>query len=176
MVIEIGFGMGKATWEIALNRPDTNFLGIEVHRNGVGKLMAELNQRDICNVRIINDDALKVLKESVPNGSVEGFHIFFPDPWPKKRHHKRRLIQHSNIDTLVKKLKPEGYIYAVTDWEEYAHQMLQTLEDTPGLKNEFDSFAEPISWRPETRFEEKGLEKGHSINEVFFINYPEGCR
>ena len=169
VTIEIGFGMGKATAIIAADNPDKNYLGLEVHRPGVGKLLGEIRRRNLENIYIVEYDALEVLEKMIPDGSVSGFHIFFPDPWPKKKHHKRRLVQRPNTDLITKKLVPGGYLYMATDWEPYAEFALEQLEQTPGLKNKYQGFAPHQEWRPETRFEEKGLDKNHVIRELFFL-------
>lgn len=168
LVIEIGFGMGKATWMIAKDNPDINYLGIEVHRPGVGRLLWEMREHEIDNIRIIEHDAVEVLETMLPKGSVSAFHIFFPDPWPKKKHHKRRLVRRPFTDLLASRLTPGGYLYFVTDWAEYGDEALVELSATTGLKNRFESFAPPQSWRPETKFERKGLERAHSIRELLF--------
>lgn len=173
VTIEIGFGMGKATAIIAADNPDKNYLGLEVHRPGVGKLLGEIRRRNLENIYIVEYDALEVLEKMIPNGSVNGFHIFFPDPWPKKKHHKRRLVQRPNTDLITKKLVPGGYLYMATDWEPYAEFALEQLEQTPGLKNKYQGFAPHQEWRPETRFEEKGLDKNHVIRELFFLRQED---
>lgn len=167
LIIEIGFGMGVATHLIARDRPQYNYLGIEVFLSGFTKLLDKIGKEGLSNVRVMRFDAVAVLSEMVGDGTVAGFHIFFPDPWPKKRQHKRRLIQHGFAALLAQKLAPGGYIYAVTDWEEYAHQMVEVFDSVDGLFNPHGGFAPPVSWRPETRFEQKGREKEHSINEVW---------
>lgn len=173
VTVEIGFGMGKATAIIAAENPDKNYLGLEVHRPGVGKLLGEIRRRNLENIYIVEYDALEVLEKMIPNGSVNGFHIFFPDPWPKKKHHKRRLVQRPNTDLITKKLVPGGYLYMATDWEPYAEFALEQLEQTPGLKNKYQGFAPHQEWRPETRFEEKGLDKNHVIRELFFLRQED---
>lgn len=172
VTIEIGFGMGKATAIIAAENPDRNYLGLEVHRAGVGRLLGEIEKRGLSNLRIIEYDALEVLEYMVPDNSVAAFHIFFPDPWPKKRHHKRRLVQRPRTDLLAKKLAPEGYIYMATDWEPYGSEALLELAATAGLENLYDGFAPHMSWRPETRFEAKGLEANREICELMFRKKP----
>ena len=127
IVVEIGFGMGAATAEIAEQNPNINYIGIEVHKPGVGRLLGEIRKRDLKNLYIIEYDAIEVLEKMFVDGSVNGFHIFFPDPWPKKRHHKRRIVQRPRTDLFAKKLAPEGYIYMVTDWYEYAEFALEEL-------------------------------------------------
>ena len=169
VTVEIGFGMGKATAIIAADNPDKNYLGLEVHRPGVGKLLGEIRRRNLENIYIVEYDALEVLEKMIPDGSISGFHIFFPDPWPKKKHHKRRLVQRPNTDLITKKLVPGGYLYMATDWEPYAEFALEQLKQTPGLKNKYQGFAPHQEWRPETRFEEKGLDKNHVIRELFFL-------
>lgn len=169
LIIEIGFGMGDATSRIAQQFQDHNFIGIEVFTPGVGKLLGEIDEKKLENMRIIQHDAVDVLNHMIQDGSVSGFHIFFPDPWPKKKHHKRRLIQSPFVRLLTQKLKPAGYIYAVTDWEDYAQQMLEVLSGEQGLSNRYDGFADPVSWRPGTKFEQKGLNKDHRIRELWFV-------
>ncbi|MDR2537221.1 MAG: tRNA (guanosine(46)-N7)-methyltransferase TrmB [Treponema sp.] len=168
LIIEIGFGMGIATAMIAEANPGVNYLGIEVHRPGIGKLLWEIERRNLSNVRIIEHDAVETLERMIPAASVAGFHIFFPDPWPKKRHHKRRLITRPFTDLLASRLVPGGYLYMVTDWAEYGDWALAELSATQGLLNAYDGFALPQSWRPETRFERKGIEKQHIVRELYF--------
>ena len=167
LIIEIGFGMGVATHLIARDRPEYNYLGIEVFLSGFTKLLDKIGKEGLTNVRLMRFDAVAVLSEMVGDSTVAGFHIFFPDPWPKKRQHKRRLIQHEFATLLAQKLVPGGYIYAVTDWQEYADQMVEVFDSVEGLSNPHGTFAPPVSWRPETRFEQKGREKEHAINEVW---------
>jgi tRNA (guanine-N7-)-methyltransferase len=168
VTVEIGFGMGKATAVIAGENPDKNYIGLEIHKPGIGRLLWEIEQRALSNVRIIEHDATEVFQNMIPNNSLEGAHIFFPDPWPKKRHHKRRLIQKPFTDCITSKLMPGGYIYMVSDWLDYANWALSALTSTEGLVNEYDGFALPQSWRPLTSFEKKGLDKNHEIKELFF--------
>jgi tRNA (guanine-N7-)-methyltransferase len=168
VVLEIGFGMGHATTEIAEAHPDTNYLGVEVHTPGVAALMDRIEERGLNNLRIIQHDAVEVLKYMIPDGSLSGVHIFFPDPWPKKRHFKRRLIQSEFLQLLAPKIEDGGYVYLATDWEDYAQWMLEHLEAFPGLKNRYDGYAEPQPWRPRTAFEQKGIDKNHPIRELLF--------
>lgn len=168
VVIEIGFGMGDSTARIAAANPDINYLGIEVFLYGFSKLMLSIENKGLKNVKIMRFDAVQVLEYMIENDSVSGFHIFFPDPWPKKRHHKKRLIQSAFTSLLTSKLKKGGYIYCVTDWEDYAQQMLEVLTSTEGLHNVYKDFAEPVEWRPETNFERKGIEQEHIIRELWF--------
>lgn len=168
VVIEIGFGMGKATAIIAEQNPDKNYIGIEVHTPGVGRLLGEIKKRELNNLYIIQHDALDVLENMIPDESVSAFHIFFPDPWPKKKHHKRRLVQRPRTDLFSKKLTTGGYLCMATDWEPYAEFALEHLNDTPQLKNKYKGFAARQEWRPETRFEEKGLNANRIIRELVF--------
>ena len=168
IVVEIGFGMGDATVKIAQAHPEINYLGIEVHRPGVGKILSEIKKRELKNLFVIEYDALDVLECMIGDNSVNGFHIFFPDPWPKKRHHKRRLVQRPKTDLLSQKLAPDGYIYFVTDIIDYAEFALEQLTDTPHLKNKYQGFAEPQEWRVSTKFERKGIAADRQITELFF--------
>ena len=169
LIIEIGFGMGLATAEIAEALPNLNFLGMEVHTPGVGKLLSEIEKRALKNVRILHHDAVEFLESCVEPNTVSGFHIFFPDPWPKKRHHKRRLIQRPLTDILASRLAPGGYVYVVTDWEDYALRAREALEATPGLRNTTpDAWAERAPWRPVTKFEKRALSEGRAIRELRF--------
>ena len=169
IIIEIGFGMGDVTAKLAQQNPNINYIGIEVHKPGVGKLLSEIKKRDLKNLYIIEHDALEVLEQMIGDNSVNGFHIFFPDPWPKKRHHKRRLLQRPRTNLLAQKLAPEGYLYFVTDWFEYAEFALEELNQTENLENKYDGFAEPQEWRGQTKFERKGLNADRSITEIFFV-------
>lgn len=169
-VVEIGFGMGVATAEIAAALPATNFLGIEVHTPGVGKLLSEIEKLSLRNLRILHHDAVEFLEDCVRPGSVSGFHVFFPDPWPKKRHHKRRLIQRPLTDLLASRLAPGGYLYFVTDWEDYALWARDALDSTPGLTNRFPGgWADRAPWRPVTKFERRALTEGREIRELWYV-------
>jgi tRNA (guanine-N7-)-methyltransferase len=168
LTIEIGFGMGIATALIAEANPDKNYLGLEVHRPGIGRLLWEIEQRKISNIRIIEHDAVEVLEKMIADESVDAFHIFFPDPWPKKRHHKRRLVKRPFTDLLAQKLAPGGYIYFVTDWVEYGDWALEELSSTLGIENAYAGFAPHQDWRPETKFEAKGIAKQHEVRELMF--------
>lgn len=168
VIFEIGFGMGDVTASIATDNPDKNYIGIEVFLYGFSKLLSRAVNMNLKNLKIMRFDAVQVLENMVKDNSVDGFHIFFPDPWQKERHHKRRLIQPPFADLLASKLKPNGYIYCVTDWQDYANQILDVFSHTNGLKNCYEGFAPSQSWRPTTNFERKGLEKSHTINEILF--------
>ena len=168
VIIEIGFGMGSATAQIAEDNPDKNYLGIEVFKAGVGKLLGEIEEKKLNNLRIIEHDAIEVLENMINDECIDGFHIFFPDPWQKKRNHKRRLVRRPRTDLLSRKLKKGSYIYMVTDWENYAEDAFEQLSKTPNLKSKYEKFAPSQSWRPTTKFEKKGLKKEHIINELIF--------
>lgn len=169
VTIEIGFGMGKATAIIAEENPEKNYLGLEVHTPGVGKLLGEIETKQLKNLYIIEHDAMEVLETMIPDNSVAAFHIFFPDPWPKKKHHKRRLVQRPRTDLLASKLAPGGYLYMATDWEPYAEFALEQLTATPGLKNAYEGYAPHQEWRPETKFEHKGVQAERVIKELYFL-------
>ncbi len=169
VIMEIGFGMGQATAQIAQDNPGMNYIGSEVHVPGVGRLLSDIKKRQLKNLYIIEYDALEILRTMIPDDSIAGFHVFFADPWPKKKHHKRRLMQRPNTDLLVSKLSPGGYIYFATDWEEYAVSALEELESTPGLHNKYEKFAPHQQWRPRTKFEQKGIDAGREIFELYFV-------
>jgi tRNA (guanine-N7-)-methyltransferase len=168
VVLEIGFGMGHTTAEIAAARPDTDFVGIEVYTPGVGSLLRTLEARGLPNVRVIQRDAVEVLRDRIAPASLSGVHVYFPDPWPKKRHHKRRLIQPPFVAALVDRIAPGGYLHCATDWEPYAAQMLEVLSAEPRLANTADGFAPRPDWRPLTKFEQRGLRLGHGVRDLIF--------
>ncbi len=168
VTIEIGFGMGKATAIIAQENPQKNYLGLEVHTPGVGRLLRAIETQNLQNLRIIEFDAVEVLTNMIPDSSIAAFHIFFPDPWPKKKHHKRRLVQRPLTNLLAKKLVSGGYLYMATDWQPYAEFALEELTATKNLVNAYDGFAPHQAWRPETRFEEKGKDAKRAIHELYF--------
>ena len=175
VTIEIGFGMGYATAEIAAANPGKNYLGIEVFKPGIGKLLWEIQQRNLSNIRIMEHDAAEVIEKMIPPASAAAFHLFFPDPWPKKRHHKRRLIQKPFAQLLASRLEEKGYIYMVSDWENYAEQALEIFYEIPELFNPHGrSFSPALSWRPKTKFEKKGMEKKHLIREIYYIKNAVG--
>lgn len=167
-VLEIGFGMGETTEKIALARPEDNFLGVEVFNSGVGSMLKRIEASQLQNVRIIQHDAVEVVRDMISPDSLAGVHIYFPDPWPKKRHHKRRLVQPPFVQLLASRLQPGGYIHCATDWEHYAHQMLEVLGAESLLKNTCDGFAPRPSFRPLTKFENRGLKLGHGVWDVIF--------
>lgn len=168
LIVEIGFGMGDATLDFAREHPDTAVLGFEVHRPGIGKLLGGLEREKLDNVRVIPEDAMELLPSMLAGVDADGIHVFFPDPWPKKRHHKRRLIRPSFTPAIREALVIGGYLYAVTDWENYAEQMLEVLTATAGLRNRYDRFAPRQPWRPTTAFERKAVAAGRRIHELLF--------
>jgi len=167
VVLEIGFGMGHATAKIAQSNPEVLYYAIEVHTPGVGALLARIQESRLDNIRIIQHDALEVLDAMISHQLLDGVHLFFPDPWPKKKHHKRRILQLGLIERILPTLKVGGYFYAVTDWEEYGLEMLDQVHRTTGLVNPYKGFADPQPWRPKTAFEHKGFAKNHKMYEVF---------
>jgi tRNA (guanine-N7-)-methyltransferase len=166
VVAEIGFGMGETTARIAEEHPEVDYLAMEVHSPGVGSLLRQLEDRGLGNVRIVAHDAVEVLGEMIPAGSLDGLHVFFPDPWPKKRHHKRRLLQPEFVALAASRLKRGGYFHVATDWEEYAQHVLQVLAATPGLVNTAEAYAPRPATRPETKFERRGLKLGHGVWDI----------
>ena len=172
LIMEIGFGMGGATAHIAQVRPDDNFLCCEVHEPGVGALLKLCGEQDIGNIRIFQHDAVEVLDHMLPEQSLDGVHIFFPDPWHKARHHKRRLIQPPFVNRLARHLKPGGYLHLATDWQPYAEQMLDVLSAEPLLANTApaggDGYAPKPDYRPLTKFENRGLKLGHGVWDLVF--------
>lgn len=169
-VVEIGFGMGASLLTMAQARPDLNFLGIEVHLAGIGSLVADLHDAGVTNVRVAPYDAVEVFNICIEDKSLAGVQVFFPDPWPKLRHHKRRLIQTEFINLLVKKLKPDGFIHCATDWENYAEHMLDVLSAHPNLRNQnaAGGFSPRPDMRPLTKFEERGTRLGHGVWDLIF--------
>ena len=167
-ILEIGYGMGETTVAIAKAHPENDYLGIEVHTPGVGSLLRQIEEAGLCNVRIIQHDAVEVVRNAIPPSSLAGVHIFFPDPWPKTRHHKRRLIQPQFVSLLCERMKPGAYLHATTDWEEYAQQILDVLSAEPRLANTTDRFALRPKSRPLTKFEQRGLKLGHPVLDMVF--------
>jgi tRNA (guanine-N7-)-methyltransferase len=167
-VVEIGFGMGVTTAEIARARPDTQFIGIEVHPPGVGNVLKLIEAEKIENLRIIQHDAVEVLTTMIAENALDGVHIYFPDPWPKLRHHKRRLIQPNFVALLASRLRPGGYVHLATDWQPYAEVMLEVLSAEPALRNTAQGFAPKPDWRPLTKFENRGIKLGHGVWDLMF--------
>ncbi|MCC7226671.1 MAG: tRNA (guanosine(46)-N7)-methyltransferase TrmB [Burkholderiaceae bacterium] len=168
VILEIGFGMGETSEQIALARPQDNFLGVEVFEAGVGALLKRIEASSLNNIRIIQHDAVEVLRHMIAPESLAGVHIYFPDPWPKKRHHKRRLIQPPLINLLASRMAPGAYLHCATDWEHYALQMLEVLSAEPTLVNTSDGFAPRPDYRPLTKFEQRGLRLGHGVWDLIF--------
>jgi tRNA (guanine-N7-)-methyltransferase len=171
VVLEIGFGMGLTTAEIALNNPTLNYLGVEVYAAGVGSLMKLIGDTELKNVRAIQHDVFDVIRDMIPEGSLSGVHIFFPDPWPKLRHHKRRLIQTEFINLLRPALRPRGYIHCATDWQPYADHMLEVFKANSGYINastEESGFSPRPAHRPLTKFEARGIKLGHGVRDLIF--------
>jgi tRNA (guanine-N7-)-methyltransferase len=167
-ILEIGFGMGDTTAHIARQMPDKNFIGVEVHTPGVGSLLKQIGEQGITNLRLIQHDAFEVLNHMIADGSLDGVHIYFPDPWHKARHNKRRLIQPAFVKLLCQKLSTGGYIHLATDWEDYAVQMLEVLGAEPMLANTAEGYAPQPAYRPLTKFENRGLKLGHGVWDLVF--------
>jgi len=171
LILEIGFGMGDATAHIASVRPEDDFLCCEVHEPGVGALLKHMGERGIVNIRILQHDAVEVMEHMLSAESLDGVHVFFPDPWHKLRHNKRRLIQTAFVNELVKRLKPGGYIHCATDWQPYAEHILKVLQAEPALVNaspRADGYSEQPAYRPLTKFENRGLKLGHGVWDLVF--------
>lgn len=168
-ILEIGFGMGDSTAAIAHAHPDKDYLAIEVHTPGVGSLLNQIEALDLTNLRIIQHDAVEVLHHMLPTACLDGIHIFFPDPWPKARHHKRRLIQPALVAHLCEHLKSGGYIHTATDWEDYAEQILTVFSNEPQLTNSATDYAPRPDYRPLTKFEQRGLKLGHGVWDLIFL-------
>jgi tRNA (guanine-N7-)-methyltransferase len=166
IVMEVGYGMGEATWQIAKANPGINYLGVEVHMPGVGKLMARLDEYELTNVRLIERDVFEVLYYMVKGSSLDAVHLFFPDPWPKKRHFKRRIVNERFLADVAAKLKPGGYLHIATDWAPYAEWIKEVFSQTQlftgGVTGRPD-------WRPLTRFEGQGISKDHAVNDFRFL-------
>lgn len=167
-ILEIGTGMGETTANIADARRDNDYLGVEVHVPGIGALCKQIAERQLSNLRICAHDAVEVVRDMLPEGSLDGVHVFFPDPWHKARHNKRRLIQPPFVKLLASRLKPGGYFHCATDWEEYAHQMMEVLSGEPTLTNSSEGFAPRPDYRPLTKFENRGLRLGHGVWDLVF--------
>ncbi len=167
--LEIGFGMGETTARIAADHPQNDYLGIEVHTPGVGGLLRLIDAQRLSNIRIIQHDAVDVVAHMIPPASLSGIHVFFPDPWPKKRHHKRRLLQPAFVHLLASRLQPGGSLHVATDWEAYALQILEVLSGEALLVNSVEGFAPRPDYRPLTKFESRGLKLGHQVRDIVFL-------
>jgi tRNA (guanine-N7-)-methyltransferase len=178
VVLEIGFGMGDATAKIAQTLDHIDFIGCEVHEPGVGALLKQIDEKQLTNIRIVQHDAVEVLDQMIAPASLAGVHLFFPDPWHKKRHNKRRLIQPAFVATLIRHIAPGGYLHCATDWEPYAQQMLEVLTAEPGLENTAEGYAQTPAYRPLTKFENRGLKLGHGVWDLVFrrrLPPPQGA-
>ena len=169
VVVEIGSGMGETTAEIARAHPETDYLAVEVHTPGIGSLLRKVGERALTNIRVVQHDAVDVFRTMIPEASLHGIHIFFPDPWPKKRHHKRRLLQPEFAHLLASRLARGGYLHMATDWPDYADHVLAVLAATRGLRNTCRDFAPRPASRPQTKFERRGLDLGHPVRDLLFV-------
>lgn len=172
LIVEIGFGAGDSLAKMAAANPDHDYIGIEVHKPGVGHLMLLLDQQGLTNVRIYCHDAIDIIEHKMADNSLAGVHLFFPDPWPKKKHHKRRIVRPGFVELLARKLQPGGYFHAATDWENYAENMLEVLSAGADLSNTSvtGDYCERPEYRPLTRFEQRGLRLGHGVWDLIFIH------
>ena len=176
VTLEVGFGNGDSLLEMAIQNPNLNFLGIEVYEAGVGRLINEASKNKLTNLKIIKEDAVEVLNNNIPDDSISHFQLFFPDPWHKKRHHKRRIVQTSFLDLLTKKLKNNGIVHIATDWENYAEHIMETLESHSHFKNCAGDhiYSERPEQRPLTKFENRGQKLGHGVWDIIFTNLKGG--
>jgi tRNA (guanine-N7-)-methyltransferase len=170
VIVEIGFGNGKSTWRMAQNEPDTNFIGVEVHEPGVGQLLMALDKHNIENVRIANADAVQFLKQRIAPDSLAGVRIYFPDPWPKKRHHKRRIIQPEFVELLAGCIQSGGTLHLATDWQPYADHMLEVMAGNSQFTNlsADGDYCDRPDWRPHTKYEKRGENLGHEVRDLLF--------
>ena len=168
-IIEIGFGMGHTTAEIAETLSHSNFIAIDVHSPGVGNLLNVIKEKKLTNLKIIQHDAVEVLEKMVLDESIDAVHIFFPDPWHKKRHNKRRLIQQSFLELISRKLKKEGYIHIATDWEDYANWIIEIFKKNTMYKTKDSDFSKKPSYRPKTKYENRGVNLGHQVWDMVFV-------
>ncbi|MGV1037587.1 MAG: tRNA (guanosine(46)-N7)-methyltransferase TrmB [Candidatus Nanopelagicales bacterium] len=174
VVLELGSGMGEAVTAMAIAEPDVGIFAVDVHAPGIATLVRACEQEGIGNVRVALGDGLEVMRMMLPSGSLRGIRAFFPDPWPKARHQKRRLIRQDVVSLFVDRLESGGFIHVATDWLGYADQMLNVLSDEPALHNEYDGFAPRPEWRPVTKYEQIGLAKGHTVRDLIFTKKPSG--
>lgn len=170
LIVEIGFGAGDSLAKMAAANPDNDYIGIEVHRPGVGHLMLLLDQQGLTNVRIYCHDAIDIIEHKIADNSLAGVHLFFPDPWPKKKHHKRRIVRSSFVELLARKLQPGGYFHTATDWQNYAENMLKVLSTGVGISNtsRTGDYCERPEYRPLTKFEQRGIRLGHGVWDLVF--------
>lgn len=170
-VLEIGFGMGQSLLAMAEQNPEKNYIGVEVHRPGVGTILREIELRELNNVRVYAEDAIEVLNHCIPDHSLSGVQLFFPDPWPKKRHHKRRIVQPEFVHLIKSKLVENGFFHMATDWQNYAEHMMAVLTEAEGFTNKYGAgnYASSAEARPETKFERRGLKLGHGVWDLVFL-------
>ncbi len=176
VIMEIGFGNGDATWQMAKANPDRNYLGVEVHKPGVGSLLLKLEENGLDNVRIASEDAVEFLAQRIPDGALEGICLYFPDPWPKKRHHKRRIIQAPFVALMARKIRVGGLLHLATDWQPYAEFMLEVMRSEPDFENlspAGDICPKP-EWRPPTKYERRGQRLGHRVSDLVFRRIDRG--
>jgi tRNA (guanine-N7-)-methyltransferase len=171
-ILEIGFGMGETTARLAQMHPECDYLGVEVHTPGIGSLLRRIDELQLTNVRIVPHDAVEVVRDMIEDAALNGVHIFFPDPWPKKRHHKRRLLQPPFARLLASRLAPGAYLHVATDWRDYAVSILEVLRNEPLLENTAVDFAPGPGFRPLTKFEARGRKLGHSVWDLVFVRRP----
>jgi len=169
LIVEIGSGMGETSVAIAKAHPENDYIAVEVHLPGIGSLLKSIDEEGLANLRVIRHDAVDVLEQMIAEGSLAGLHVFFPDPWPKKRHNKRRLIQPPLVALAARKLAPGGYLHLATDWEPYAGHMLEVLSAEPLIENSAAGYAPRPAWRPQTKFEARGLRLGHGVHDLVFL-------
>lgn len=176
VIMEIGFGNGEATWQMAKAQPRENYLGVEVHRPGVGRLLLKIERHGLKNIRIACEDAVELLRTRVPGASLDGIRIYFPDPWPKKRHHKRRMIQPPFLSLLASRMKPGGVLHLATDWEAYAEHMLEVMEAASEFENlsPGGGFSPKPDWRPPTKYEQRGKRLGHRVSDLVYRRTEQG--
>jgi tRNA (guanine-N7-)-methyltransferase len=168
LILEIGFGMGTSTAEIAKSNLNKNYIAIEVHSPGVGNLLKLIKEKEIPNLKIIQHDAVEVLNSMIKNESFDGIHIFFPDPWPKKKHHKRRLIQSNLLKLIAQKIKKSGYLHIATDWEDYALWMIDLLDKEELLQKTSNDFFKKPDYRPLTKYENRGIKLGYKVWDMIY--------
>ena len=170
LILEIGFGDGEATWRMAQAEPDTDFVGVEVHRPGVGRLLMAIEQHGLSNLRVACEDAVEFLSDRIAPGVLAGVRIYFPDPWPKKRHHKRRIIQHGFLELLASRMQTGGVLHLATDWGPYAGHMTEALSQTDSFRNlaATGDYCERPPWRPETKYERRGSRLGHRVYDLVY--------
>ncbi len=169
VTLEIGYGMGDSLAKMALADPQRNFVGIEVHTPGIGNLLKIIQQHDIQNLRLLDDDAVEIIKNRIPDHSLERVHLYFPDPWHKKKHHKRRIVKTDFVNLIAKKLQPDGVFHMATDWENYAEQMAKVMQANKNFSSTSDAtFVERPDFRPVTKFEKRGLRLGHGVWDLIY--------